>query len=233
MKFSISSLLFLSATATTSALPDGWETCGGLEPALNRTACPTATATCCTQKWAPGEGTWGCIDWKDATCCSNGYTACPSGTTCKDTGSGWGTVSECVPSADTGAVKGDSNSVVKVPTPTAGKQVCKQGAPNPFSTSLPNVRSTKRDDQRCRGRRRRRRCCTACDPPSERYTRGLCSYSDLLLVASCARAWFVQVLILGDSVSIGYTPYVAEVMAAEALVQHTPWGGDGGAEETA
>ena len=37
---------------------------------------------------------------------------------------------------------------------------------------------------------------------------------------------------VGDSVSIGYTPFVAEVMAATALVQHSPWGGDGGAEET-
>lgn len=41
-----------------------------------------------------------------------------------------------------------------------------------------------------------------------------------------------NVLIIGDSVSIGYTPYVAEMMASSALVQHSPWGGDGGAEET-
>ena len=32
--------------------------------------------------------------------------------------------------------------------------------------------------------------------------------------------------------SIGYTPKVAALMADVALVQHTPWGGDGGAEET-
>jgi hypothetical protein len=41
-----------------------------------------------------------------------------------------------------------------------------------------------------------------------------------------------NVMILGDSVSIGYTPKVAAIMAQEALVQHSPWGGDGGAEET-
>lgn len=29
-------------------------------------------------------------------------------------------------------------------------------------------------------------------------------------------------------VSLGYTPVVAKNMAAEALVQHAPWGGDGG-----
>ena len=41
-----------------------------------------------------------------------------------------------------------------------------------------------------------------------------------------------NVMIVGDSVSIGYTPKVAAVMAPKALVQHSPWGGDGGAEET-
>jgi len=41
-----------------------------------------------------------------------------------------------------------------------------------------------------------------------------------------------NVLIVGDSVSIGYTPWVAEAMASTALVQHSPWGADGGAEET-
>ena len=42
-----------------------------------------------------------------------------------------------------------------------------------------------------------------------------------------------NVIIMGDSVSIGYEPFVAEMMADVALVQHSPWGGDGGAEETA
>lgn len=43
-----------------------------------------------------------------------------------------------------------------------------------------------------------------------------------------------NVLIIGDSVSIGYTPKVAAAMAGEALVQHSPYDvRDGGAEETA
>ena len=43
-----------------------------------------------------------------------------------------------------------------------------------------------------------------------------------------------NVLIIGDSVSIGYTPPVAAHMAKVALVQHSPWDVmDGGAEETA
>ena len=42
-----------------------------------------------------------------------------------------------------------------------------------------------------------------------------------------------NVLIIGDSVSIGYTPFVANIMShSGVLVQHSPWGGDGGAEET-
>ena len=174
-------VLLIASMSATAAVPDGWATCGGLEPSLNRTACPSATATCCKQNWAPGEGNWGCIDFVNATCCSNGYTACPFGTTCKDTGSSWAVVTECVPNQ----ILHDSRRDVRasnragVPTPTAGKQVCKQGAPLPFSSTLSNV------------------------------------------------------LILGDSVSIGYTPYVADILADVALVQHSPWGGDGGAEETA
>lgn len=187
-------VLLIASVSATAAVPDGWTTCGGLDPALNRTACPSATASCCKQNWAPGDGNWGCIDFVNATCCSNGYTACPSGTTCKDTGSSWAVVTECVPTTNHQNVHDDSSPLlhkargsskegagggVVVPTPTAGKQVCKQGAPLPFSPTLSNV------------------------------------------------------LILGDSVSIGYTPYVADILADVALVQHTPWGGDGGAEETA
>eukprot|EP00591_Stephanopyxis_turris_P010956 CAMPEP_0195511854 /NCGR_PEP_ID=MMETSP0794_2-20130614/4022_1 /TAXON_ID=515487 /ORGANISM="Stephanopyxis turris, Strain CCMP 815" /LENGTH=370 /DNA_ID=CAMNT_0040639525 /DNA_START=36 /DNA_END=1148 /DNA_ORIENTATION=+ len=42
-----------------------------------------------------------------------------------------------------------------------------------------------------------------------------------------------NVLIIGDSVSIGYTPLVASALGSEALVQHSPWDvSDGGAEET-
>ena len=178
MKIEKTLLLALSwvATGVDGTNPDGWETCGGLAPALNRTACPTATATCCTQKWAPGDGNWGCVDWVNATCCGSGYTACPPGTTCQNTGEGWRTVSKCIPNANTDNVRTETgqplmheSTGMKVPTPTTGVQVCKQGAPMPFSPIQPNV------------------------------------------------------LILGDSVSIGYTPYVATLLQDVALVQHTPW----------
>lgn len=43
-----------------------------------------------------------------------------------------------------------------------------------------------------------------------------------------------NVLIIGDSLTIGYTPYVAKELADVAFVQHAPWDvSDGGAEETA
>lgn len=43
-----------------------------------------------------------------------------------------------------------------------------------------------------------------------------------------------NVLIMGDSVSIGYTPYVSKVLANKYQVSHTPYDViDGGAEETA
>jgi hypothetical protein len=160
------SVALVAVVGAAHAPPEGWATCGGLEAQLDNVACPTATATCCTQQWSPSTGNWGCIDWVNATCCKNGYTACPSGYTCKDAGSSWSTVTTCVPTM-TG------------PATVPGKQVCKQGAQMPFSDTLKNV------------------------------------------------------VIIGDSVSIGYTPFVANALAAEALVQHSPWGGDGGAEETA
>lgn len=43
-----------------------------------------------------------------------------------------------------------------------------------------------------------------------------------------------NVLIIGDSLTIGYTPIVAAALADIALVQHAPWDvSDGGAEESA
>ena len=43
-----------------------------------------------------------------------------------------------------------------------------------------------------------------------------------------------NVLIIGDSLTIGYTPYVNTALADIAVVQHAPWDtSDGGAEETA
>ena len=42
-----------------------------------------------------------------------------------------------------------------------------------------------------------------------------------------------NVVIVGDSLTIGYTPVVAGLLADVALVQHVPWSADGGAEETA
>jgi hypothetical protein len=42
-----------------------------------------------------------------------------------------------------------------------------------------------------------------------------------------------NVLIIGDSISIGYTPFVAASLADIALVQHAPFSSDGGAEESA
>eukprot|EP00938_MAST-03A_sp_MAST-3A-sp1_P005025 g5025.t1 len=144
---------------------EDWVTCGGLEPALNRTACPS-TSTCCKQLWSPSEGNWGCSTFQNATCCKNGYTSCPSGHMCLDATSGapWSVTTTC------------SRGWERI---IQGEQVCKQGAPLAFDTTKKNV------------------------------------------------------IILGDSVSIGYTPFVASQLETIALVQHTPWGGDGGAEETA
>jgi hypothetical protein len=41
-----------------------------------------------------------------------------------------------------------------------------------------------------------------------------------------------NVLWIGDSLSLGMIPHVAANLSDIALVQHAPWGGDGGAEET-
>lgn len=42
-----------------------------------------------------------------------------------------------------------------------------------------------------------------------------------------------NVLWIGDSLSLGMIPHLAANLSDIALVQHSPWGGDGGAEETA
>jgi len=42
-----------------------------------------------------------------------------------------------------------------------------------------------------------------------------------------------NVLIIGDSISLGYTPFLAAALADVALIQHAPWSSDGGSEETA
>lgn len=41
-----------------------------------------------------------------------------------------------------------------------------------------------------------------------------------------------NVVIIGDSLSLGYTPIVASLLSDIALVQHAPYSGDGGAEES-
>ena len=77
----------------------GWKTCGGLADSYNRTACPGDASTCCTQKWMPDDGSWGCCPYANAVCCEGGYTCCPEGTTCKNEGTaapGWREVSYCV-----------------------------------------------------------------------------------------------------------------------------------------
>ena len=51
---------------------------------------------------------------------------------------------------------------------------------------------------------------------------------------ACCRLAQKNVVIIGDSLTIGYTPVVAELLADLAFVQHVPWDvSDGGAEETA
>lgn len=141
-------------------------TCGGLAPQRDHTACPTSTHTCCQQLWSPTDGQWGCAPFTDATCCGNGYFACPSGYTCQDdNGEGWKVRTACV---------SDDNSGAQV---LPGVEICKPGPPLNFSDTKPNV------------------------------------------------------VILGDSVSIGYTPFVASQLGVNvAAVQHTPWDvRDGGA----
>lgn len=163
-------LIAATAVATLAAPPAGWSTCGGLAPGYNMTACPSASGTCCQMQWAPGPGHWGCCPYPNAVCCGDGYTCCPSGTTCQLANKGYSSVATCV---------SPSGSSVGPGFPGGGQEVCKQGGPVPFSTTKKNV------------------------------------------------------IIMGDSVSIGYAPKVQDALQDVAFVQHSPWGGDGGAEETA
>lgn len=165
--------MYLLALVAAENAP-GWETCGGLPPALNHVACPTANGTCCKNVYSASEGQWACCPQPNAVCCPSGLTCCPAGHTCQDKGSGPGTVTTCVPEPSPASM-----AIVSEPLdPLLGQATCKSGAPLPWSTTKPNI------------------------------------------------------LIIGDSVSIGYTPPVASLLEQEAFVQHSPWDTrDGGAEE--
>lgn len=70
--------------------------------------------------------------------------------------------------------------------------------------------------------------CTGARPPTQ--SKCPCKPGQPLPPSSTLK----NVLIIGDSLSIGYTPYVAQDLSAIALVQHAPWdASDGGAEESA
>ena len=55
-----------------------------MTPILTILLIPLESATCCTQKWMPSDGMWGCCPYPNAVCCSNGYNCCPAGTKCQD-----------------------------------------------------------------------------------------------------------------------------------------------------
>lgn len=72
--------------------------------------------------------------------------------------------------------------------------------------------------------------CTSTDNVVATNT-GVCKPGPPLPLATDGRK---NVLVIGDSLSIGYTPYLAQNLSSTALVQHAPWDvSDGGAEETA
>ena len=118
-------------------------------PAANSSAAQVCgVGTVCAAAYS-GNG-HGCCPYDGAVCCPNRQTCCPAGFACEDKGTYLTTCTKA----------GQPSS--------AGLSVCKPGAAEPPSTTLPNV------------------------------------------------------LIIGDSVSIGYTPPVAMHMAKVAKVQHSP-----------
>jgi len=75
-------------------------------------------------------------------------------------------------------------------------------------------------------------CVKVNNPDGDRPTRGLsvCKFGSPVSPSKT----LPNVLVIGDSVSIGYTPPVAKHMAKVAQVVHSPFDiSDGGAEETA
>jgi len=103
----------------------------------------------------------------NAVCCGNGFTCCPQGTICQNSGQSYSVTTKCI----------DPNTKA---SKMNGLQICKPGPALPLSPG--------------------RNC-----------------------------------LVIGDSVSIGYTPYLQKLLNGTdgCFVQHSPFGGDGGAEETA
>lgn len=135
-----------------------------------RVALPTAcdaNATCCKHPFS--NSNLGCCPLGPNAVCCNGFTCCPEGTTCQDSGEGYSVTTKCVDK---------DSSVFK----QNGLQICKPGPALPLSL----------DQRNC--------------------------------------------LVIGDSVSIGYTPFLSDLLnmtAGGCNVQHSPYAGDGGVEETA
>ncbi len=77
----------------------------------------------------PSTGNYGCCPYPNAVCCANGYTCCPEGSKCVDSGHGWAVVTKCEPAA----TEGDSRAPGGAdPDAGLGAQVCKTGGPLPF-----------------------------------------------------------------------------------------------------
>jgi len=156
-------VLLLIAAVGAAGDNNTWTQCAN---ATGPTACD-GESTCCRSPFSKTNA--GCCPWKDAVCCPGNpwvSNCCPKGSKCVNTGDDGRMVTTCV-------VDVAQNKTVP------GKAVCKPGAEQELSTTLPNI------------------------------------------------------IMIGDSVSIGYTTDVARMMKGEALVQHSPYAGDGGAEEAA
>lgn len=69
-------------------------------------------------------------------------------------------------------------------------------------------------------------CTAAPAPPTTNYA--TCKSGPPLPMSTAKK----NALWIGDSLSLGMIAFVAPAVADVALLQHAPWGGDGGAEET-
>lgn len=130
------------------------------------------------------------------------------------------------------------------PTPPAQKQVCVKGSVcgSQFSGNLQgccpyedavcctNQMTCCPKGSTCTNERWQGTCVGKSVTPDQVSAQPVCKTGAVLPYSTTKR----NVMIIGDSVSIGYAPKIAAHLADVALVQHSPWDiRDGGAEETA
>ena len=211
----VTTLIMVAATALlSSSAATAFDTAAAADPVWPNVCENSTTREGWSQTRCPADATCchsifsgssqGCCPGANSVCCGNGLTCCPEGTVCHDyIAPGW--PSWAVVTTCLPAAHGAIAKPANLTTAASVSAVESVGGGSGVHSIATNAIAGKSLGK------------SICKPGPDH--------------APDTRR--KNVLIIGDSVSIGYTPHVATALEELAFVQHAPSGGDGGAEETA